>query len=174
MLTCWLLCQFAALWPAAPQKSYSGQLKPGQWAYVNLLRSQLTDPGDVSIKFSSSSGHSILMAQQSGYPTLTNFYVKFSDENLNATSSNTYHINRTSLENGNVILGVFNVDYQHRGISDFEIVILGENFLLEVAKMCSYFLYSVNHLPINIIRFSICMILTYMLAFCLVEIPTIL
>lgn len=130
------MCQFTALWPAAPQKSYSGQLKPGQWAYVNLVRSQLTDPGDVSIKFSARSGHSILMAQQSGYPTLTNFYVKFSDENLNATSSNTYHINGSLLENGNVILGVFNVDYQHQGISDFEIVILGEKYTLEVAKVC--------------------------------------
>jgi len=115
----------ASLWPAAPKKSYSGQLKPGQWAYVNLVRSQLTDSGDVSIKFSARSGHSILMAQQSGYPTLTDSYVKFSDENLNATSSSIYYINGSLLENGNVILGVFNVDYQHQGISDFEIIILG-------------------------------------------------
>ena len=115
-----------ALWPAMPWKSFRGQLKPGQWAYINLLRSELSSSGNISIKFSYEGGHPILLAQQSNYPTLTNYYVKFSDETLQATASSTYQIDKQSLAEGNVILAVFNVDYQGHGESAFEIIILGK------------------------------------------------
>lgn len=109
-----------------PWKSFSGQLKPGQWAYINLLRSELSSSGNVSVKFSYEGGHPILLAQQSDYPTLTNYYVKFSDETLQATASSTYQIDKRSLAEGNLILAVFNVDYQAHGESAYEIVILGK------------------------------------------------
>lgn len=67
------------------------------------------------------------MAQRSGYPTLKDYYLKFSDERLTATISDTYYINRNSLEDGNVILAVFNVDYDQQGVSNFEIAILGKS-----------------------------------------------
>lgn len=94
---------------------------------MNLIASELKDSGNVSVKFTSIGGHCILMAQRSGYPTLKDYYLKFSDERLTATISDTYYINRDSLDDGNIILAVFNVDYDQQGVSNFEIAILGKS-----------------------------------------------
>jgi len=83
---------------------------------------QMTADIDVSVSFRSSTGHPILLAQQNGFPTLTDFHLKFSNSSLAPTPNDTYRISGAS-----VILGVFNVDYMHRGVSEFELVIIGEH-----------------------------------------------
>ncbi|XP_024401275.1 uncharacterized protein [Physcomitrium patens] len=111
------------LWQAAALQAYSGQLLPGEWAYINMTINQVSDDRNVSVYFSST-GHSILLAQQSRYPTLKDFYFKFTNSTLDATPSGTYEVSGDSLRGG-LILAVFNIDYKHRGVSEFEIVLLG-------------------------------------------------
>lgn len=82
---------------------------------------QMPNDIDVSISFRSFSGHPILLAQQSRFPTLKDFHLKFSNSTLGATPSDIYRISGNSL-----ILGVFNVDYMNRGVSQFEIALIGE------------------------------------------------
>lgn len=113
----------SVLWQAAALQAYSGQLLPGEWAYINMTINQVSDDRNVSVYFSST-GHSILLAQQSRYPTLKDFYFKFTNSTLDATPSGTYEVSGDSLRGG-LILAVFNIDYKHRGVSEFEIVLLG-------------------------------------------------
>lgn len=82
---------------------------------------QMSEDIDVSISFRSDSGHPILLAQQNRFPTLKDYHLKFSNSTLGATPSDVYRINGNSL-----ILGVFNVDYMDRGVSNFEISVIGE------------------------------------------------
>lgn len=91
---------------------------------------QLADNGEVSVKFNSTTGHPILLAQQNRLPTLKDFQLKFSNSTLGATPSGIYRINGASVSSGRLILGVFNVDYAHRGVSEFSIAIIGEYLLL--------------------------------------------
>lgn len=117
-----------AFWPAKPQKTFSGQLQPGEWAYFSILPNDVAPSNNFSVKFLHDGGHPILLAKQGGYPTLTDYYLKFTDSSLEATASNVYQVDRDSLSDGNLILAVFNVDYRVQGELQFEIVILGKSF----------------------------------------------
>ncbi|XP_024385263.1 uncharacterized protein [Physcomitrium patens] len=131
---------------AAARRPYSGQLQPGEWAYINMTVNQLTDNEDILVQFSSSTGHPILLAQKDRFPTLKDFSLKFSNSTLGATPSDTYHISKSSLNSGELLLGVFNIDYSYRGISDFQIVVSGAReglsiwVIILVALGCSIFL----------------------------------
>ena len=116
----------AAIHKAAPRQKYRGSLDPGEWAYINMTIDELTDNGIVAVQFNSTTGHPILLAQLGRLPTLKDYQMKFTNSTLGATPSDTYHINVASLGSGHLILGVFNIDYAHRGVSEFNIVILGE------------------------------------------------
>lgn len=96
---------------------------------------QLTDNEDILVQFSSSTGHPILLAQKDRFPTLKDFSLKFSNSTLGATPSDTYHISKSSLNSGELLLGVFNIDYSYRGISDFQIVVSGE-YLVRKQRHC--------------------------------------
>ncbi|KAG0602873.1 hypothetical protein M758_10G048100 [Ceratodon purpureus] len=109
-----------SLSPASAVNKYSGKLAPGGWAYINMSIDQMSEDIDVSISFRSDSGHPILLAQQNRFPTLKDYHLKFSNSTLGATPSDVYRINGNSL-----ILGVFNVDYMDRGVSNFEISVIG-------------------------------------------------
>ncbi|CAM6060271.1 unnamed protein product [Sphagnum tenellum] len=115
-----------SLRPAKPKETLSGQLQPGDLAYITLNKSEIHISGiNISVQFNYNGGNPILLAQQSQFPTLTDYDLKFSNGNLSATAASTYEISDDLLAGGNVILAVFNVDYHRRGEAEFEILILG-------------------------------------------------
>ncbi len=132
-----------ALRPAKPKEALSGQLQPGDLAYITLNKSEIRTSGiNISVQFNYNGGNPILLAQQSQFPTLTDYDLKFSNGNLSATAASTYEISDDLLAGGNVILAVFNVDYHRRGEAEFEILILGEGFLdLGSSYWCKCFVF---------------------------------
>ncbi|KAG0566858.1 hypothetical protein KC19_7G093100 [Ceratodon purpureus] len=137
-----------SVFKGAARRTYNGLLQPGEWAYINMTVDDLTDNGIIAVQFNSTTGHPVLLAQENRLPMLTDFTLKFSNSTLGATPSDTYHINTASLSSGQLILGVFNVDYAHRGVSEFHIRLIGTRnglsiwVILVVALGSSIFLLS--------------------------------
>ena len=103
-------------------ESTGGTITPGDWAYVKIgIEADHVEAG-ITITFTHTGGHPVLMLKQGGYPKLLdNGYVLSTTEHLERET--VFRIGAGDLAVGEWILGVFNMNYYADADCEYSIVI---------------------------------------------------
>lgn len=103
-----------------PKQNISGWLFPGQVAYFKMSKPKGHNGGNWSIKFSRHGNNAILLANNGGFPTLSNYSLAVSGNT--STDLVEYH-GDSDTHSGELVFGVFNLDYIVHQTSFYDITV---------------------------------------------------
>ncbi|KAG6546912.1 hypothetical protein Mapa_011528 [Marchantia paleacea] len=106
-------------------EAFGDTLQPGEIIYYQISLEDVVGTNSLSIEFTRSGGHAILLVGEAGpYPTPVNNTFKSLDGPSADNISSVYSLDNVGSSNESVVLAVFNADHFVRGESTFEVLVL--------------------------------------------------